>query len=306
MLVFGHRGSSFAAPELTGAAIARAFDIDGVDGVEVDVRLSRDGALVLLHDRTLRRTGLCDDARLLSTPVEELTMDELRRVDVGAWKGPEFRGEHVLSLEEAVQMVPEGCKCLVELKSGDAKIVEALARSSVASSGKILVIGFDLELVAAVKRRLPRVACLHVQRIHPVRLFAALGLDLYSWYRPLFSTVDVSLLDRVQELGLDGIDVPSDGSDETLEYIREAKRRGLLVATWPFLTTLTQSDTEPARQWAERAGVDIFVSDLPPKPTRSQGATATSGAASLESWKSRSNLHKFLRFLTRGSRLLAL
>ncbi len=77
-LILGHRGASALAPENTLAAFARAIE-DGADGIEFDVRLSRDGLPVVIHDDTLKRTGLIDRAVL------ELTAAELQQVDVGSW-----------------------------------------------------------------------------------------------------------------------------------------------------------------------------------------------------------------------------
>ena len=55
-LIIGHRGASAVAPENTMAAFGEAIDV-GADGIEFDVRLTRDGVPVVIHDGTLRRTG---------------------------------------------------------------------------------------------------------------------------------------------------------------------------------------------------------------------------------------------------------
>lgn len=81
-LVIAHRGSSYAVAEHTRGAYERALD-EGVDGLECDVRVTADGELVCLHDRTLERTG--DGEGVVST----MTLAELRAVDWGAWKHPE-------------------------------------------------------------------------------------------------------------------------------------------------------------------------------------------------------------------------
>lgn len=77
-LVIGHRGASAIAPENTLAAFARAMN-DGADGIELDVRLCRDGIPVVIHDRTLRRTSPGDGI------VAEMTLKELAKTDVGTW-----------------------------------------------------------------------------------------------------------------------------------------------------------------------------------------------------------------------------
>ncbi|MGN6721706.1 MAG: glycerophosphodiester phosphodiesterase [Marmoricola sp.] len=77
--VVAHRGASAQYPEHTIAAY-RAAIAQGADALECDVRLTADGELVCLHDRTLRRTGLSDG--IVSTS----TLAELNRIDFGAWK----------------------------------------------------------------------------------------------------------------------------------------------------------------------------------------------------------------------------
>ena len=66
------------APENTLAAFSRAM-LDGADGIEFDVRLSRDGVPVVIHDASLRRTASVD------SQVCDLTSEQLQRIDVGSW-----------------------------------------------------------------------------------------------------------------------------------------------------------------------------------------------------------------------------
>ncbi|MDN4609663.1 glycerophosphodiester phosphodiesterase [Arthrobacter burdickii] len=79
-LIFAHRGSSGTYAEHTRAAYLQAL-ADGADGVECDVHLSRDGQLVCIHDTTLDRTTNG------SGDVADLTLAELRQLDVSSWKG---------------------------------------------------------------------------------------------------------------------------------------------------------------------------------------------------------------------------
>src|SRR6266704_6723304 len=74
-VVFAHRGGSALAPENTIQAFDNGLRL-GADGIELDVRLSRDGAVVVHHDRTLDRTTT------LRGPVADRTADELRRAGV--------------------------------------------------------------------------------------------------------------------------------------------------------------------------------------------------------------------------------
>src|SRR5215212_2279378 len=78
LLIVGHRGASAVAPENTMASFREALAV-GADGIEFDVRLTRDGVPVVIHDSTLRRTGG------LPYRVAELTWAELAKIEVGSW-----------------------------------------------------------------------------------------------------------------------------------------------------------------------------------------------------------------------------
>jgi glycerophosphoryl diester phosphodiesterase len=110
-LVFAHRGSSYDLPEHTLSAYLRAIE-EGADGVECDVRLTRDGHLVCVHDRRLERTS---NGRGL---VRRQTLDELQRLDFGSWHGAQTPAE-LLTLErllEAVRDAGRPLRVLVETK----------------------------------------------------------------------------------------------------------------------------------------------------------------------------------------------
>lgn len=96
--VIGHRGACAKAPENTLASIRRAAS-DGAAMVEVDVKLTAEGRLVLFHDDRLERTTDGHGA-MAST-----TLDMLGAMDAGAWFGAGFAGEAVPTLEEALDVI---------------------------------------------------------------------------------------------------------------------------------------------------------------------------------------------------------
>lgn len=102
--IWAHRGASVAAPENTMAAFEKAIEM-GADGVEFDVQRSADGHLVVIHDETVDRTS---DG---TGRVVDLSLDELRRLDVGG-------GERIPLLAEVLDLfAPTGMVVNVELKS---------------------------------------------------------------------------------------------------------------------------------------------------------------------------------------------
>ena len=96
--VQGHRGASGLAPENTLAAFRRAISL-GADGVEMDLQVTRDEAVVVIHDDRLDRTT--DRQGRIS----DLTLAEIRQADAGGKFAPAFRGERVPTLQEVIALV---------------------------------------------------------------------------------------------------------------------------------------------------------------------------------------------------------
>jgi glycerophosphoryl diester phosphodiesterase len=120
-LVIAHRGESAHAPEQTLAAFERAAAL-GADLIEVDVRRTRDGRLVLMHDANVARTT--DGEGLVGT----LTLAELRELDAGAWFGDRFAGERIPTLEEAFDLAErDGVALCLEAKGESPAEYESVA-----------------------------------------------------------------------------------------------------------------------------------------------------------------------------------
>ena len=156
-LILGHRGASALAPENTLAAFSCAIS-DGADGIEFDVRLARDGAAVVIHDASLKRTGMIDRA------VADLTAAELCQVDVGRWfaertlnPGESFSGERLPTLAQVFELFSSiGGLLYVEMKcrpeDGEALAAEVvrLTRES-KMVDRVVVESFEHSAIAAVK-----------------------------------------------------------------------------------------------------------------------------------------------------------
>jgi glycerophosphoryl diester phosphodiesterase len=163
-LIIGHRGASAFGPENTLAAFQMAIDV-GAEGIEFDVRLAADGVPVVIHDATLRRTGLAPGK------IADLSSDDLAKVDVGSWFNarfpkkahPEFAIETVPTLARVLTM-RKGFRGLVyiELKCGDrdfaalSRAVCDVIRSSPLLT-HIIVKSFKLAVIPEVRHYLPRV-----------------------------------------------------------------------------------------------------------------------------------------------------
>lgn len=96
--IIAHRGAGSDAPENTLAAI-RSAKAQGANWIEVDIKITYDGAAILMHDDTLERTTTGVG------PVAEKTWDEIRALDAGAKFGPQFKGEGVPLLQDVIKLI---------------------------------------------------------------------------------------------------------------------------------------------------------------------------------------------------------
>ncbi len=114
-LVVAHRGSSGSAPENTMAAFRMAIE-EGVDMIELDVRMTKDFELVVHHDADLRRTTNG------SGFIWKKTLDELKHLDAGSWYSPKFADERIPTLREVIDLLPANINLNIEIKSdGDVR-----------------------------------------------------------------------------------------------------------------------------------------------------------------------------------------
>jgi len=95
-VIIAHRGASAYAPENTMAAFQKAVELSA-DGIELDVKCSKDGELVIIHDQTLDRTTNGHGK------VVETNLKELRDLDAGSWFSAEFKGEKIPLLREVLE-----------------------------------------------------------------------------------------------------------------------------------------------------------------------------------------------------------
>ena len=109
--VCAHRGDNHAAPENTLPAFRLAVE-KGAHQIELDVRRSKDGRLVIMHDGTVDRTTDGSGA------VAEHTFEELRKLDAGSWKDPKWAGVRIPTLREVLELVPPTVQLNCHLRPG--------------------------------------------------------------------------------------------------------------------------------------------------------------------------------------------
>lgn len=158
--VIAHRGASGYAPENTIAAFDKAVAMKA-DYFELDVQMSKDGELVVIHDTTVNRTTNIDS----ETPVRvgELTLDELRQLDAGSYFSPDFAGERIPTFEETLDKYRGKIGILIELKSPalyegiEQKVADALIARNMdkPNNEKIIIQSFDFDSVKKIHELLP-------------------------------------------------------------------------------------------------------------------------------------------------------
>ncbi|MCK5708011.1 MAG: hypothetical protein KAI43_10195 [Candidatus Aureabacteria bacterium] len=148
--IIAHRGASYLAPENTIPSIALAWEND-VDSVEIDVQLSKDNEIVLMHDKTTRRT-----AGVLKR-VKSQSLKKLKSLDVGKWKDEKWTGTKIPTLEESLGLLPIGKSYFIDIKSKKEIIpsLKNIISESEYSSKELVFTGFSLSTMKEIKKAFP-------------------------------------------------------------------------------------------------------------------------------------------------------
>ncbi|AHM62961.1 glycerophosphoryl diester phosphodiesterase [Flammeovirgaceae bacterium 311] len=150
--IIAHRGASYQAPENTLASVKLGYE-QGAEAVEIDIHLSADDQLMVIHDKDTRRTTGSRNLTIKDTPSEEL-----RKLEVGSWKNQQYSGEKIPLLEEVLALVPEDKKLVIEIKAGP----EALPhlQHKIEQSGiqdRLILISFDQDAIVQAKQLMPNI-----------------------------------------------------------------------------------------------------------------------------------------------------
>jgi len=240
-LVFAHRGGGALAPENTLAAFDNGLAL-GADGLELDVHLSRDGAVMVHHDRLLDRTTN------LHGPIGQRTAAELAQADAG-WhfrRGDQYpfrgRGIGVPTLTEVLARY-RGIRIIVELKTGSAELARAVVAAIRAADAveRVCVGSFDGRGLRLVRALEPAIAT------SAARIEVVWALIKVWCRRPL------------THHPVDGFQVPERSGHTrvvSLALVNAAHRAGLGVQVW------TVDRPEDALRLLEY-GVDALITDRP-------------------------------------------
>jgi len=215
-----HRGFSGIAPENTLAAFERAIQI-GSDFIELDVRFSRDGKLVVFHDDTLERTT---NGR---GRVAALSLQELKKLDAGSWFGLSFFDEKIPTLSEVLQLARGRILVNIELKKGDHGAYTLIdlaeqALKEVQQSGmdaQVLFSSFDLAAVRYLSQKEPSIPVALITRnpwSSPTDLW---GATPFPFLNPRKSTLTETNLTKAHQQGVRIIVWTVDAEEEMEKFV---------------------------------------------------------------------------------------
>ncbi|HYE32310.1 MAG TPA: glycerophosphodiester phosphodiesterase [Methylomirabilota bacterium] len=236
--IIAHRGASFDAPENSLTAMKVAWE-QGADAIETDIHLSKDGKIVVMHDATLKRTAGVDRA------VKDQVWAEMKDLDVGLWKGAQFRGEKLPTLESIFATIPDGKAIYTEIKSKEPDLLPELGRLMKESGKKpeqLKIITFHYDVAKAAKAMFSR---------HEVYWLHDYKEDPGTKQLP---TIE-NLISKAKAANLDGLDLnhrfPIDKS-----FVEKVHGAGLKLCTW------TVDDAAIAKSEVA-AGVDGITTNRP-------------------------------------------
>ena len=191
--IVGHRGSSADRPENTLASYRRALEA-GANIVEIDVRTTKDGVLVSMHDADVRRTtngkGL----------IHELTLAELEQLDAGGWFDAKYQGERVPMVREILGLCQGKAKVLLDLKEEVAEYAaRVIAEVRKHGSPKEIVVGVrSVEQARLFRKQLPEAKQIGlIPRASDIDAFAEAGVETIRLWPHWLN--DTALVPRVRK-----------------------------------------------------------------------------------------------------------
>ncbi len=226
-LIFGHRGASADAPQNTLPAFQLAME-QGAAGIELDVHLTADGQVVVIHDFTVERTTNG------SGSVAEMTLDQIRALDAGLWFGEACRGVQVPTLREVFELLEGRLLINIEIKAATDGIELATAAliRQYDLVEKVIISSFDHLILQRFQRVMPEAAT--------------------GWLYSAMTAGDVEGI--LNDLKVEAVHPHYEHINS--DYMNWARERGYCVNTW------TVNDPQQALQLRD-LGVNVIITDQP-------------------------------------------
>ncbi len=239
MKIIGHRGAAGYLPENTLISIKKSIDLK-VDMVEIDVQMSKDGVVIVLHDKDLYRTT---DGK---GEVGKMDFDEIRKFNAGSrFEG--FDGfEPVPSLEEVIQLVSGKAELLIEIKDGNSvypeiekKIVDLIQKHK--AHGRCIVQSFRDDVLFRVHQLDSKI------HLHKLLVWKMNGLPIQ--FDTKFNRFGFSKYGFIDSFNIHY-------KNASPVFVKKAHREGKTVFVW------TVNELEDIQKMKDM-GVDGIISDFP-------------------------------------------
>src|SRR5262245_36463036 len=280
-ILIAHRGASAYAPEHTIEAYRLAIE-QGADFVEQDLQITKDGALVCLHDLTLERTtdveevfpdrfraDVSEDQPPGSRPtkhwyVSDFTLGEIKRLDAGSWFNAKFKGSRVLTFQEAIDLIRGKAGLYPETKAPEVYgargfdmeklVLETLKKNHLDTPGAdpktpVIIQSFSPESLRKMR--------FDLKTKLPLMLLIT-GVTQNKW-------LSADGMKRMKEFA-DGVGPVKGLVEGAPEIVRWAHDAGLTVTPWTFRSASTgqyKDAREEMRHYLFDYGVDAMFTDNP-------------------------------------------
>lgn len=253
MKIVGHRGASKDAPENTLESMKLAWE-QGAYAAECDIVRTHDGKLVLMHDDSTKRTARCGVDLL----VEHTDWKDLKKLDVGSWKGEKWKGVKIPLLEDVLRAIPDGKQLYIEIKSGsanrgaDPRVIDALEnllQQEKIAPQKITFISFDHDFLHGLKKRLPRYTAYYLTSF----------VKFPGTWPDVRNEAELEThIRKALENSIDGLDMEN-SSVITKNWVKKIHDNTLKVAIWSY----SKDDTLKNALRYKDCGVDFLTTDMP-------------------------------------------
>ena len=203
----GHRGAAGYCPENTFASFHKALQM-GVDYLELDVQMTKDGELVVIHDATVNRTTNGKGK------VKDFTLKEIQALDAGSWFDPEFKGESIPSFSEFLDMFADKVGILLEIKNPhlypgiEEKVANELLLKGLTNQehSQVIVQSFDQNSLIKFHQLLPSIPIGVLLKKYSGQRISDKELVSYASYatfiNPKITMVNQRLINRIHQHGL--------------------------------------------------------------------------------------------------------
>jgi len=201
-LNFAHRGSLTEAPENTLPAMQKALAHD-IRGIELDVQLTRDNQLVVIHDQKLARFN-----KKFPGYVKDYTLKEIKHIDIGSSFSKRFKGVSLATLDEILEIIPKNIVINVEIKNIPViyKGIEQLLIDCLKNhqlEDEVIISSFDHESLKTFQNLMPGIPVgllFYYRLLKPWQYAKYSGLNIYSVH-PMQNWTDREFIEECHSLG---------------------------------------------------------------------------------------------------------